>query len=275
LPERAANNYEIFASYAEAIDWLLNTQGTYMLVNTKYPEYLLDAECAVNLELGFLASYPGTGTDVYDLVSGSLTQNRFSAIGGAFTAPADGSFVGYFRSLAGGKLSVNPLKDASGNTFNQSLVVEGVFYQDGSGTGNFLIGDGTDDITVIVNGAGNLEIKSGGFTWSWTSLSAIASTGIFHIAAHIPTGIGNTNAMTLYINGTEITGSTPSGTAPLANATVGRIYLCESGITPTHATTTRVYGFKVYGYNDEGDAITAVAQLGPVNYAAISAIYGI
>jgi len=56
LPERSANNYEIFASYADAIDWLITTQGTYMLVNTKYPEYLLDAQCAVNLELGFLAS---------------------------------------------------------------------------------------------------------------------------------------------------------------------------------------------------------------------------
>ena len=78
LPERAADNYEIFASYADAINWLINTQGTYMLVNTKYPEYLLDAECAVNLELGFLASYPGIDQYVYDLVSGG-SQNIFSA----------------------------------------------------------------------------------------------------------------------------------------------------------------------------------------------------
>lgn len=275
LPERAASNYEIFPSYSEAIDWLLNTQGTYMLVNTKYPEYLLAAECAANIELGFLASYPGTGTAVYDLVSGSLTQNSFIAIDGAFSAPAAGSFVGYFSSTSNGKLSLNPFKDASGNTFNQSLVVEGVFYQDGAASGNFLIADGTDAITVIVTGSGAISIKSGSFTWSWTGIPAIATSGIFHMVAHIPTGTGNVNAMTLYINGTEITGSTPSGTPPLASATVSRIYLCESGVTPTHATTTRVYGFKVYGYIDEGDAIAAVAQLGPVNYAAISAIYGI
>jgi hypothetical protein len=278
LPERAPNNYEIFASYDEAIDWLLSTT-TYMLVNTKYPEYLLDAECAVNIELGFLASYPGTGTQVYDLVSGSLSNNRFTAAGGAFTAPAAGSFVGYFRSLAGGKLTVNPLKDASGDTFDQSLVVEGVFYQDGSVAGNFLIGDGTDDITVIVNGAGNLDVKSGGFIWSWTGVSALTSTGIFHIAAYIPTGTGTTTAITVFINGTQLDSAGPSGyvlsgTGPLANATIGRINLCEGG-SPTHATTTRVYGFKVYGYNDESTAMGSVAQLGPVNYAAISAVYGI
>ena len=275
LPERAADNYEIFASYADAINWLINTQGTYMLVNTKYPEYLLDAECAVNLELGFLASYPGIDQYVYDLVSGG-SQNIFSANGGSFSAPSDGSFVGYFRAVGGGTLSTNTLKNAAGGSFALALVVEGVFYQNGGdGVGNYLVGTQTDTISVIVTGPGNIEIKSGAFTWSWTGVGVLASTGIFHIAAHIPTGSMEPGQATLYINGSVVSGAVLTGTGSLANTTIPDLTLCQSIANGSYSTATRVYGFKVYGYSTQENATGALTYLPSANYAAISTIYGI
>jgi len=268
LPERSANNYELFADYATAIAWLIGT-GKYMLVNTHYPEYLLDTECAVNLELGFLASYPGTDSYVYDLVAGG-SQNIFRATDGAFTAPAAGSFVGYFRSVSNGSLRLGAFKNAAGGSFNESLAVEGVFYQDG--TENYLVGTHTDSISIIAS-SGNIIMKSGGFTISWAG--ALVTTGIFHIAAHIPTGFDDPGQATLYINGHNAGGGVLSGTGSLASSTIPDLTLCESVVSPTHATTTRVYGFKAYGYYDQATATGAVNAISNSNYAAISAIYGI
>ena len=270
LPERSANNYELFADYATAIAWLIGN-GNYMLVNARYPEYLLDTECAINLELGFLASYPGTDTYVYDLISGG-SQNIFSATNGAFTAPAAGSFVGYFSSVNNGSLRLASFKNAAGSPFNESLAVEGVFYQDGAGGGNYLVGTHSDSISIIVNG-GNVIINSGAIMLSWAGV--LGTTGIFHIVAQIPTGTEDPNQATLWINGVDQGMPTVGGSGALASRSIPNLTLCESVASPTHATPTRVYGFKAYGYNDQQSANSAINGISNSNYTAISAVYGI
>lgn len=38
LPERAGDNYSVFQTYEDAIDWLHDTDGKYVLINDDYPE---------------------------------------------------------------------------------------------------------------------------------------------------------------------------------------------------------------------------------------------
>jgi len=269
LPERSANNYELFADYATAIAWLIGTYQ-YMLVNTKYPEYLLPPECAANIELGFLASYPGTDIAVYDLIS----NNNFGAVDGAFVAPSAGSFVGYFETGGNnGRLETPNLRNATGNNFNGSLVVEGVFYQDRDLNGHYLVGTLNDSISIIVDNL-KITVKSGNTNMEFRNLAPLQNAGIFHMVAYVPAGAEDPNDAKLWINGVDMGMPAVSGSG-LASRSVPSLCLCESAIALTHATTTRVYGFKAYEYGNAGQAISDVPNLATANYAAISTIYGI
>lgn len=73
LPERANLNYQVFASYDAAIDWLHNSDGKYALINDDYPEYYLPGEyCIFNIESGLLASYPSSGQHIHTLANPNL-----------------------------------------------------------------------------------------------------------------------------------------------------------------------------------------------------------
>lgn len=67
LPARAGMS--AFTSDSEAASWLIS-QGKYMMINTPY-ENIITSGCTFYVDSGFLASYPGVGTSMYDIIGGN------------------------------------------------------------------------------------------------------------------------------------------------------------------------------------------------------------
>src|SRR5690606_23294472 len=111
LPERAANNYQVFADYDEAIDWLSTSEGKYALVNDNYPEYYIPGEyCLFNIETGLLASYPASGSNIYNLANPNPTVgNQLNA----FALPRRGFTI----SNATGDLNIGLIGQEPGLTY--------------------------------------------------------------------------------------------------------------------------------------------------------------
>jgi len=74
LPERSVNDYELFATYSDAITWMRTNR--YSIVNCDYPDILLgedvNCETLINIEAGFSPSYDGLGV-LYNLANPLLT----------------------------------------------------------------------------------------------------------------------------------------------------------------------------------------------------------
>lgn len=82
LPERAANNYEIFSSYTDAVDFLAT--NNYTLIADDYPEYYYSDKCMLNLELGYWPTNNGNST--YQLFNLANPTNSAGYTGSAVPA---------------------------------------------------------------------------------------------------------------------------------------------------------------------------------------------
>ena len=82
LPERAANNYEIFSSYTDAVDFL--DTNNYTLIADDYPEYYYSNKCMLNLELGYWPTNNGNST--YKLFNLANPTNSIGYPGSAVPA---------------------------------------------------------------------------------------------------------------------------------------------------------------------------------------------
>lgn len=112
LPERAANNYQVFANYDAAIDWLHTSEGKYALVNDDYPEYYIPGEyCLFNIETGLLASYPASGLHIHTLANPNPT------VGNQLNQYAL-SWHGFTITNAPGELNIGLIGQEPGLTYN-------------------------------------------------------------------------------------------------------------------------------------------------------------
>lgn len=134
LPERAANNYQLFATYDDAMDWLHSTDGKYALINDSYPDYYIPGDfCIFNIESGFLASYVDSGLHIHSLANpnvdpgSSLNSNALSwhgftltNVSGNIPVRGMGSEPGLAYSSSGHILSIDDIRSTA---FDGSNVV--------------------------------------------------------------------------------------------------------------------------------------------------------
>lgn len=108
LPERAVNNYQVFPSYDDAMDWLHDTEGKYAIINSDYPEYYIPGEyCIFNIETGLHASYPASGLHLHTLANPNLT------VGNALNSAAL-SWHGFTITNAAGDLNIGAIGQETG-----------------------------------------------------------------------------------------------------------------------------------------------------------------
>lgn len=112
LPERANLNYQVFASYDAAIDWLHNSDGKYALINDDYPEYYLPGEyCIFNIESGLLASYPASGQHIHTLANPNVSV-------GNQLNPAALSWHGFTLTNVSGELNFGKIGQEPGLAYD-------------------------------------------------------------------------------------------------------------------------------------------------------------
>lgn len=114
LPERAGLNYSVFQTYEDAISWLHDTEGKYVLVNDDYPEYHIDGKyCIFNIESGLMASYAAAGLHIHNLANPNLSvgnQHQGSAL----------SWTGFTLTNINGELNINGIGAEAGLSYNNT-----------------------------------------------------------------------------------------------------------------------------------------------------------
>lgn len=114
LPERAAQNYEVFPTYDDAIDWLHLQEGQYMIVNDNYPEYHIPGQtCIFNIETGFHSSYLASSLHMHSIANPSDT------VGNQLNSYALGAH-GFVMTNVPGELNIGAIGQEPGITYSGS-----------------------------------------------------------------------------------------------------------------------------------------------------------
>jgi len=203
-------------SVAAVLDWI-GTQSNLMAINFQYESIVTD-KLALNIDVGFIGSYPTTGTVGYDLsgnaYNGTLTN------GPTFNSANSGSIVfdGVDDSIQLGKTA------AQLGFANASFSVS--IWFNSSNTGN-------DSPLFSTNGGGNntwlhYNLRGGnlhmGFYNNDTPSGGSVSNNITYCATFVY-DISGTGTQSIYKNG--ILGNSTTGHSPLQNGStfqIGGVY---------------------------------------------------
>lgn len=232
LPERSGDNYSVFATYDDAIDWLDSNPGKYALINDNYPEYYLPGEwCIFNIESGFFASYPATGLHIRNLANPNLTigndytgaafsWNGFSLtnVSGSLNTGTIGTEPGLVYDSTGHILSVDTM--AGSRYVGNNIVFETVLripYDENLAV-LFTLYDSSNSSEVV---RFEWDPQTLSFSAHYPSLGSVIEfepvttpwTGNVHIAVSVPASDTNESleATSLLVNGTSYAVRTTTG----------------------------------------------------------------
>lgn len=195
LPERAADNYEPFLNYQQAYTWA--KANGYALINCNYPAYMLGdyddtvTRSLINLETGFLPSFNGASTAIYNLANPTATTGFGSS---SHAVPHDSFMIGNAQLgspylgigqeggvifLAGG--SIRQVSNPIVNGCQDGIIFEGVFNFPDPAAASFCLFEAVD------SGASSL-IK---LAWQAGSGWSISFNGTAAYVEPVPTNVGS------------------------------------------------------------------------------------
>lgn len=293
LPERAANNYQLFPTYNDAINWLLALNGKYSLLNDNYPEYSIPADsCLFNVDANFLPSFmgdsvirnlsnpnltSGSSLNAYALSYKGFTLSNFDAL---ISAGGIGDGTGISLGATGHAASIdNVVRNAFTDNY---MIFEGVFEIDynANGTVFCMIDPGTGNEVFRLDWDANVSSFNAHYPMNGTVVEFEPTTPSWsqkiHLVVHVPaTDSGSANAREnskVFVNGVSFNATTISGTSGFvwsssASIQLGNNKLLNSGISKIHMARLNVVNYS--------SSLSAATEIASTNWGIIQPLYNI
>lgn len=301
LPARQGQTQ--FTSDSEALSWLVG-QGKYMIVNGYY-ETVVSSGCTFYTDSGFLASYPGNGTTMYDVIGGNnvtlTTGVTYSTgtISGNFgydsnvliTGNTKYTALSYNGSTGYGTASVNgtAYSEVTVNIWVNPTASAGSIFQwanalSSSSSWISIRHSSGMDYTINVNGGDRKTITLTAGTWTNISITYSSNLWTFYVdGVSVGTYSGGistnqSNATTVYLgNGFNSYFNGNIGTCQIFNRALSSSEIVKNTILNSRYVKISMFGSNVtktnlnYGSTKTPDgAVWLLARNGTTHYRIAS-----